>query len=363
VATIRKRLKQNGSEVWEVQIRIRGFDTRTGSFKRKSDARQWAALEEAALRERRRFPHREAEKHTLKELVEDYQVHGKAEYKRALDWWVARLGTQRLIDIGPEVIGEAKQALSAGTDRKGSPRAPATVNRYLAALSVAYTHGRRELKWVRDNPVRDVKRLEEPGGRTRFLAPKEREALLEACTVNQDLHDLVMLALMTGARAGELISLRWPDVKLDKARAVARDTKNGDTRMLPLAGPALEILRRRERVRRIDSDLVFPHDFKRAHTWYSEPFRAAVKAAGIENFRFHDLRHTAATYLLESGATLAELAGILGHKTLAMVKRYSHVSDEHASTVVERMTTKVFGDLKLAKGLVSIETTGRSSGP
>ncbi len=104
-----------------------------------------------------------------------------------------------------------------------------------------------------------------------------------------------------------------------------------------------DILRRRSEVPPIDSDLVFPHDYKDAHQWYSRPFRAAVTKAEIKDVRFHDLRHTAATYLLESGATLTELAGILGHKTLAMVKRYAHVSDEHASNVVERMTTKVFG--------------------
>jgi len=343
VATIRGRLKADGSEVWEVQVRIRGFEPRTASFKRKTDAKQWAASEESALRERRRFPHREAEKHTLAELIDAYQLHGKSEYRQALKWWRDRYGARRLLDLGPEVVSGAKQELSSGGKRGGVPRSAATVNRYLAALSVAFGYGRKELRWVRENPVRDVSRLPEPKGRTRFLTPSERTALLKACEPSPDLQDLVVLALTTAARAGELLGLTWPDVNLERARAVARDTKNGETRVLPLHGPALEILRRRSKARAADSDLVFPHKNKDAHQWYSRPFRAAVEKAEIPDFRFHDLRHTAATYLLESGATLAELAGILGHKSLAMVKRYAHVSEEHASSVVERMTTKVFG--------------------
>lgn len=350
MATTRKRIKADGSEVWEVQVRIRGFEPRTASFKRKTDAKQWAASEESALRERRRFPHREAEKHTLDELIDAYLLHGKTEYRQALSWWKDRYGTRRLLDMGPEVISGAKQELATGAKKRGPPRAAATVNRYLAALSVAFTYGRKELRWVRENPVRDVGRMPEPRGRTRFLTPAEQAALLEACEPTPELRDLVLLALTTGARAGELLALRWPDVKLDRARAIARDTKNGDTRLLPLHGPAVDILHRRSQVRRNDSDLVFPHSYKDAHQWYSRPFRAAVAKAGIEDFRFHDLRHTAATYLLESGATLAELAGVLGHKSLAMVKRYAHVSEEHASSVVERMTTRVFGPAKAVEG-------------
>jgi integrase len=340
------RVNADGSEVWEVQVRIRGFAPRTASFKRKTDAKQWAASEESALRERRRFPYREAEKHTVGELIDAYLGQGKAEYKQALKWWKDRYGAHRLLDLGPEVISGAKQELARGGKKGGPPRAAATVNRYLAALSVAFSYGRKELRWVRDNPVRDVGRMPEPKGRTRFLTSEEQAALLKACEPTPDLRDLVVLALATGARVGELLGLKWPDVNLDRSRAIARDTKNGETRMLPLHGPAVDILHRRSKVRQNDSELVFPHRYKDAHQWYSRPFRAAVAKAGIKDFRFHDLRHTAATYLLESGATLAELAGVLGHKSLAMVKRYAHVSEEHASTVVERMTTRKFGPAK-----------------
>ena len=103
------------------------------------------------------------------------------------------------------------------------------------------------------------------------------------------------------------------------------------------------MLRERSKVRRIDTDLVFANPRTRGPFDYGKPFRAALAAAGIEGFRFHDTRHTAASYLAMNGATTAEIAAVLGHKTLAMVKRYAHMSDQHVAGVVERMTDKVFG--------------------
>jgi len=132
---------------------------------------------------------------------------------------------------------------------------------------------------------------------------------------------------------------------------VLNRTKNDERRSLSLAGPALAILRERSKVRRLDTELVFPSPIVRPPGDlapvpvfdYAKPFRAALKTAGIENFRFHDLRHTAASYLAMNGATTAEIAAVLGHKTLAMVKRYAHLSDQHVAGVVERMAEKVFG--------------------
>lgn len=132
---------------------------------------------------------------------------------------------------------------------------------------------------------------------------------------------------------------------MNRASITLHKTKNRERRALPLAGIALDIMQARRKVRRIDSDLVFPATVKRgAHinirkTWYQ-----ALELADLKDFRFHDLRHTAASYLAMNGATTAELAGVLGHKTLAMVKRYSHLSDSHVAGVVARMNEKVFGN-------------------
>jgi integrase len=147
-------------------------------------------------------------------------------------------------------------------------------------------------------------------------------------------------------RRGELFGLRWQNVNLTNGRIILEDTKNSETRVAIASGPALVELRELAKVRRIDSDLIFPS--KRISTGkpivLERPFREALKAAEIEDFRWHDLRHSFASELAMSGATLAELAEAMGHKTLDMVKRYAHLTEGHISSVVERMTARVFGE-------------------
>ena len=106
---------------------------------------------------------------------------------------------------------------------------------------------------------------------------------------------------------------------------------------------ALELLRERSKVRRIDTELVFPGRIDPSKPVdLRSPFETALKRAGIEDFRWHDLRHSAASYLAMNGASLAEIAEVLGHKTLAMVKRYTHLSEAHTAGVVERMNARIF---------------------
>ena len=165
----------------------------------------------------------------------------------------------------------------------------------------------KEWGWVENNPLAKVTKPKEPRGRVRFLDDDERERLLAACreSASPDLYPAVILALSTGARAQEVLGLRWPDVDLARRVATLHETKNGERRVLPLAGPALELLRERAKVRRLDTDLVFPGRARRnkpgeppkppAPVDLRAPFETALKRAGIADFRWHDLRHTAAS--------------------------------------------------------------------
>jgi integrase len=152
----------------------------------------------------------------------------------------------------------------------------------------------------------------------------------------------VVLALATGARLGELLGLRWADVDLTRGVARLARTKNGEPRTLPLAGHALAILKARAAERRSDASFVFPSEHGRTPATLRKPWERALAEAGIADFRFHDLRHTAASYLAMTGATPTDIAAVLGHKTLAMVKRYAHLSDQHVSRVVARMNESIF---------------------
>jgi integrase len=146
---------------------------------------------------------------------------------------------------------------------------------------------------------------------------------------------------------------------VDLARGAIRleHTKNRERRALPLAGPALELMkaRRAAHAKAGAEALVFPAAPPPPRPGSRAPkgpkpvdlryaWRRALAAAGVSDFRFHDLRHSAASYLAMNGASLAEIAAVLGHKTLAMVKRYAHLSDPHTADVVTRMNRAVFGE-------------------
>jgi integrase len=141
-----------------------------------------------------------------------------------------------------------------------------------------------------------------------------------------------------------LLSLRWPDVDLKRGTLTFQQTKNGERRTVPLTGPALALMQQHARVRRIDTVLVFPNKTGKRPVGIREAWEYAVKRADVADFRFHDLRHTFASYLAMNGASLLEIAEVLGHKTLAMVKRYAHLSEAHTRGVVERMNRAVFGE-------------------
>ena len=234
--------------------------------------------------------------------------------------------------------------LAACKDQLAETRAPATVNCYLAALSHALTTAVVEWGWLEASPLQRVRRLREPRGRVRFLSDEERPRLLAACQAshNRCLYPVVLLALSTGARKQEILRLTWRDIDLRRAQLTLPQTKNGEPRTLPLAGRALETVHTLARVRRIDTPLLFPRADGRAPLDLRYAFAQALRMAGIVDFRFHDLRHSAASYLAMNGASLVEIAEVLGHKTLQMVKRYAHLSEAHTAGVVARMNAAMF---------------------
>jgi len=150
------------------------------------------------------------------------------------------------------------------------------------------------------------------------------------------------LALSTGMRQGEIMNLRWQDVDFEKGIIILHETKNDERRAVPLTSYALELLKEQNKLRRIDTDLLFPGKNPKKPVFIRAPWITAVKEAKLLDFRFHDLRHSAASYLAMNGATLSEIAEILGHKTLQMVKRYSHLTEQHTSKVVAKMNRQIF---------------------
>lgn len=350
---------------YRAQVRVKGRAAESATFPNRKEAEAWAASIEAAIREGRHFAHAAAKRTSFDALAEDYiktvlpefDETQRAARTRQLESWAKQFAGLTLAEVTPEKISKARDALAAEAFTRGKPhknrktgevvppkqyrRSGATLNRALATLSHAFSFAVKERRLVDRNPVADISRKKEPRGRTRFLTDDERAALLEACSKSDwpALHALVLLAITTGARRGELIGLNWADVDLKKGRALVRETKNDEQRVLPLAGKALEALRELKLQNSARSDFVFPQPsgFPGPYEYFDAHWRAALEAAGISGFRFHDLRHTCASMIAAQGASLLEIADVLGHRTLNMVRRYSHLVVDHKATVIEKM--------------------------
>jgi len=181
------------------------------------------------------------------------------------------------------------------------------------------------------NPVAKIKKPALPKGRERRLQPREEERLLDACDTSEStwLGSVVRLALATAMRQGELVGLTWSQVSLVRRTLLLTDTKNGDTRTIPLSGQAIQVLRS---LSSANAEKVFPIQTGRA---ISHAFAKACFRAGIKDLHFHDLRHEAASRLFEkTDLRDIEIASITGHKTMDMLRRYAHL---RAARLVDRL--------------------------
>ncbi|WP_242602252.1 site-specific integrase [Legionella nagasakiensis] len=204
----------------------------------------------------------------------------------------------------------------------------------------------KEWQWIEDSPMLRVLKPKEPKGRVRFLSDDERTCLLTECkrSESQFLYTAVVLALSTGGRRMEILGLSWKNVDLIRGVITLHETKNGERRVLPLTGHALELMRQHAKIRHINTELVFPGSNFQKPVDLRTPFETALKRAEIDDFIWHDLIHFCVSYLAMNNASLAEIAEILGHKTLQMVKRHAHLSDAHTSKVVAKMNERIFGN-------------------
>lgn len=352
MANIRKHITKDGQTKFYVQIRLKGYPHQTACFDRLTDAKKWVQETESDLRNNRYFKSSEARKHTFNELADRYIKAILPNKKTAcsqeaqLNWWKSQIGEKLLADISPSLISQYKEKLLSENTFKGKIRSPSTVVRYLAILSHVFTIASKEWGWLTDNPVRLISKPREPKGRVRFLSDEERQNLLSACheSKNSYLHTIVILALSTGMRLGEIVNLTWDNVDFDHQRIILEETKNGERRQVPLAGKALELIKKLKEKHFLCTKLLFPSKpYLKQPVDIRSAWDFAIKKAGIKNFRFHDLRHSCASYLAMNGSSIVEIAAVLGHKTLQMAKRYTHLSDNHLSEVVAKMNEKILG--------------------
>jgi integrase len=239
-----------------------------------------------------------------------------------------------LVEITAGRIAEYKiQRLRSHVRRDGEQHdiAPATVNREMAALRHLLRLAHDE--WETLPSVPRIRLEMEPQGRLRWLTPEEATRLLDACgeSRNADLTDLVEFAMFTGLRRGEALRLTWNRVDRARGVIVLETTKNKRRREVPLNSRADAVLARRGPK---ESGWVFG-----TKNWdhFRSAWENAVERAKLSDFHYHDLRHTFASWAVQRGAKLQEVKDLLGHRSLAMVLRYSHLSPEHLRSAVARL--------------------------
>ena len=317
MASIRAR-----SNKWQARIIRKGHPTIAKTFLTRQDAEKWARSLEIEIDRGTYINKSYAEKTQFKEILQKY-LNDVAPQMRSADSQAIRvrklmkhpIAEVNMAQLSPKHIADYR-------DERLKVNKPNTVIRELAILSSIINHARREWALNISNPVTMIKKPSSTQGRDRILNDEEFGRLfIELEKISPWYKPLVEFALETAMRRGELMSLVWANVNFEKSVAFLPITKNGDSRYVPLSSKAIRIIK--SLPRGIDGR-VFPLN----KGTVSILFLRAVRRAKVEDFHFHDLRHTAITRLASIFSNPMEIAAISGHKSLSMLKRYTHFKAE-----------------------------------
>ena len=311
-------LRQHGKG-WQARIRRQGYPDITKSFQIRQDAERWARALEAEIDKGQFVSIDEAQRSTLGDLIGRYLVEVTPTMKGAAPDTIRLKAIMRKPIAKWSLANLSATRMAAYRDERLKEVSSGTVIRELAYLSSIINHARREWGINVSNPVQMVRKPQSPQARSRVLTNEEIVKLLQALEPqgrrSHWTKPVVQLALATAMRRGELLSLRWENIDLQGRTAFLPDTKNGDSRMVPLSTAAVQVL---EGLPKHISGIVIPVKFFSLDAAY----KRARKRAGLQEVRFHDLRRTAITRMAEKLPNVIELAAVSGHKSLTVLKNY-----------------------------------------
>lgn len=342
MATISLILNADNSVSYAAQVRMKGVK-RFKTFTRKLDAATWAADVEREIRLGKQDAIRQSEIRTFLDVINKYCTEElpflssavQRQRNQQLQWWAHTIGNCKLSELSAERISAARAKLQVHDN--------STVNRYCDVLRRVLTVAVKSWRWLQVNPMQFIDRLKESPGRLRWLADHERDSLLNCCkeVKCKQLYPIVVLTLSTGPRKSEIRNIKWSDYDRERSRVYLDKTKNGERRSVLLFGHALEVMQGLYENRNPRHKYVFEGRWQQPinieYAWTQ-----ARQLAGIVDFHFHDLRHSTASYLAQQGASSVEIMEILGLKSIAMVKRYAHMSRLVTEQSVERMNLRLF---------------------
>ncbi len=365
MAWIQERKDRNGKIKYTALIRIKGYPTLSATFERKTDAKTWVQENESKMKLGKQLQTPESKKHTLNDLIERYETNELPKrksdiekFKMHLKWWSKEIGEYCLSLITPAMLTQCKEKLETETSLKPkngrTTRTPATVNRYMATLSIVLSFACNEYGWIDENPMRKVRKNKEQATKDRYLMPNEIEKIFIACETfnlrgknyNKETYLFVLIALSTGARYSEIINLQWNNIDFTNRQFYFLNTKNGENRGVPMTNDVYKKLQEYQKIRNIKSNYLFTTSDGSKLIDMRVRFYKVLEVAGIKDLRFHDLRHTVASHIAMNGGSLLDIAQVTGHKTMQMVKRYSHLTKKHTAELLESTTQIMFSEVK-----------------
>jgi integrase len=328
-------------------------------FPKKADAEAYLGKIQAAKREGRYHDVFDVKKETqvafndlADRYVENYRgqkCFSRLKYYLMVEYRAA-FGDRRLSEISYLDLETYRNRRKATPTRTGKPRTDSTVNRQISTLRHMLN---KAVEWgmLEISPFNNGSwlLLKENNHRLRFLTESEIEALLKACDDLKTYHlkPILETALLTGMRRGELLSLKWEQIR--NGVIYLTETKSGKARQIPINDRLAEVLKEVRRGNQLKSPYVFCDSQGRRFMEVKRSFASACRKAGIEAFRFHDLRHTFASELFMIGASLKAVQELLGHASLAMTMRYAHLSHEHLKDSVN-----LLNDMPSGKQMVNL---------
>ncbi|MFC5474633.1 site-specific integrase [Paraherbaspirillum soli] len=343
------QIRKGGPRQYQARGRIKGYPEVVRTFSSRSEAVQWAAQRERLMLQGLGDTLQEADKLTLgnalirySQEITPFKKSASSERNRINVWLHNSLASLPLSAIRGKHLAEYRDSrilASIGGN---------TIRLELAVISHLYEVARKD--WGLEhlvNPTKNIRKPKLPRGRTRRLYGGEETALLRWCVQNGNLRlrSIIIIAIETAMRRGELVGLKWGDVNLPSRMVYLDDTKNGESRTVPLSSRAVDALESITSINDILTIASTSGTFKPARNkeesvfsmhadTISANFSKARKGCGIEGLTFHDLRHEATSRLFEKGFNMIEVATITGHKSMQMLKRYTHL---RPSDLLERL--------------------------
>jgi integrase len=377
MANIRARKTQEGVTRYQAFVRIKGYKPLMKTFDKYSKAAAWAKrievqmqdgtyVEQKALKkislsevhtEEDMMLYKRSNIETVGELLEYFKIYIAPErytdpekYTIMYKWWDSQIGSIKLSNLTSSMLSSCKQILATEKIKKKDKkvvRKNNTINKYLMCISAVLTYAVEDLEIIENNPMKKVKNMPKSKGRTRFLSLEEIQKLSNECKNHSPMIYLFFILLLsTGGRYSEVLHLRVEDINFESKQLFFLNTKNKEHRGVPVDDKVLNLIKDYIKENEIESGSIFKAKRNDGdYPFVRKTFMDIFKKLGIEDFHIHDIRHTTASYVAMNGGSLLDIAEILGHKSLVMARRYSHLTQKHTESLLNKVRGKILPDV------------------